>query len=186
MLMGRKEALSAYLAVAVSIACYFRSQPPTVFFGGNAPMPPAPTFLTPEQVNAYHNDGYLLIRGFVSDRKDLTRLVKAGTRIQSSFSILDMFFKELYTKLRFNQWRAYPEFASFVFESALPSISAQLLEEKHGIRLMKDALFAQNAQTRGCGYVDIGYPVDLPTQLSQLIVGGMLMIFTFGRRRRTG
>lgn len=153
-LMGRNEVLLAYISLAISVAWYFRSRPPRVFFKGQErPKLPQSTTLSEEQVAGYNEDGYLLIREFVSNPGELKGLIQASKTVQDTYSLMDIFGSIFYSKLAFQQWREHPEFASLVFESSLPSISAQLLGETKSIRLMKDALFAQSSESRGCGYV---------------------------------
>lgn len=138
------------LAVAVAMSKSYES------LGYSAQHMPTPSnsaglLLTEEQVEQYKQDGFLFKKGLVTG-KDLELLQVAGNEVIDEVYWTDYVFAKFYKKITMQVWKTKKEIARFALESNLPSISAQLLDEKDSIRILKDAIFAQTSGKGGCGF----------------------------------
>ena len=164
------SSLSSLLVIGLAVVVYYSVTDPIQgghkqLFPNGHPQTPLPSFLSVQQRQDYHRDGFLLIRQLVHDHEELESLQLAANQIYHSWSIFDLLFSSYYAKLSFQVWRYSRPFAQLAFESAVPSFSAQLLQEQEGqsgvsstatttsVRILKDALFAYSPTgNKGCGY----------------------------------
>lgn len=137
------------IAVLVALSKHYES------LGYSAQQMPAPPstkgLLTEEQVAQYKQDGFLLTKALVTG-DDLVKLKTASYEVVDEFFWTDAVIAKFYKKISFQTWKTKKEIARFAFESNLPSISAQLLDEKKSVRILKDAIFAHSVGKGGCGF----------------------------------
>jgi len=126
-------------------------QPKSISFSAKYPATPLPSTLTTQQIEEYKRDGFILIPGLVKG-DELQNLVDEAEYIYNSWNILDFVFKASFAKISMQAWRQSSVISRFAFESALPSMSAQLMGEPESIRILKDAVFGYTKEGKGCGF----------------------------------
>jgi len=111
--------------------------------------PPKNFPLTNEQVEEYRQNGFIILRNFVSS-EEMSALQAEGEELLNSKRVLDYIFSKLYDKLSFGIWRLKGSFNHLSLKSGIPHIASQLLDRER-IRLIKDAFFAKSGVNPGCG-----------------------------------
>ena len=138
------------------------------------PPPPPPSLVSPsassyeltrEQIQTYHRDGVIVIRGLLQGEQ-LENAIKAVHKLQRRKSLgqrLLYKLNPLYKTFEFQTWRKDPALESIAFDSCAPTICAQLMgldkdvDRKDGcpkrpLRLLKDAVLGYSVGDKGCGW----------------------------------
>jgi len=123
---------------------------------------PASWELSSEQIATFRREGVLVIPGLLRD-KELQDAIRAVKRIQRSQNLAQRVFYRLfpsYKSLQFQSWRKHRALEKVAFDSAAPTICAQLMglscennnNNPRCVRLLKDAVLGYRAGDRGCGW----------------------------------
>jgi Phytanoyl-CoA dioxygenase (PhyH) len=138
--------------------------------------------LMPGQVEEYHRNGVILVRGLLSPQEAIQLKRAANAANEKLFSVFGLFPGSLYKHLMFDLWRTNPEIASLSLQ-ALPKVAAPLMaspppqtkEQSDGaatdggrpaaetaaasptvatppFRLLRDAFFEYAPPSGGCGW----------------------------------
>jgi Phytanoyl-CoA dioxygenase (PhyH) len=129
--------------------------------------------LTSQQIDEYHRDGAVFVRGLLSE-EETTQLKESAIYTTSRLlDVFGLFGKSRYKTVMFDLWRTSPDIA-FLSLRALPKVAAQLmtlrdrnaenidehttqgdsplLQPSESIRLLRDAFFAYQPPGEGCGW----------------------------------
>jgi Phytanoyl-CoA dioxygenase (PhyH) len=115
--------------------------------------------LTEEQKESYIRDGAVIVRSLLPMDQAMLLRSAAEKAVSKSYSVLDLFVSNRYSKVAFDVWRTDQFYASLVLHN-LPKIAAQIMtdqnsEENEGsfkIRLLRDAYFSYKSGGKGCGW----------------------------------
>mmetsp|Transcript_19042 Transcript_19042/g.26874 ORF Transcript_19042/g.26874 Transcript_19042/m.26874 type:complete len:250 (-) Transcript_19042:659-1408(-) len=135
---------------------------------------PAPYVLSQEQMDTFHRDGVLVIRGLLQGN-DLKGAIRTTRRIQRFQGLGQRIMYKLfpnYKLIEFQTWKKHKVLERIAFDSAAPTICARLMgldndndDDNHAsqnhpnknshhrsLRLLKDAVFGYRAGDEGCGW----------------------------------
>jgi hypothetical protein len=147
------------IAILTGVVIHLSAIPPNIKIQLNPQAPKTDLLLgkstiitlTPQQIEEYHRDGAVVVKGLLSETEALKLKESANFAASRLVDVFGLFGSSRYKKIMFDLWRTSPEIASFSLQ-ALPHVAAQLMTTTSSFRLLRDAFFAYAPPGESCGW----------------------------------